>query len=127
MKQFVQMQHICRTGWCEHCAKEKRPRTGQQYVAVGSNGHVHVYEAQRVPPYDGFTPHLYGIYKKLGENLIVLALCTMEDCGMHNIYYDSTNRMYKFTIDESRIKRIVMSISDWNSLVLYKRDDDYVI
>lgn len=117
---------ICRVGYCEWCAKENRPHTGQMFVAIGSAWHYHVYEAQRIAPRYGFTPYLYRVHKVIGENVVVDYVCSMNECGSTILWNDDRQRWW-FTIPGENWGRTILSLSDWNSLVTYKRDLDYFI
>jgi len=125
MKLLTQGTIICRTGWCDICAKENRPHTGQLFLTIGSTGIYHVKKAERIAPRYGFTPHLYQLVKSLGDNVVFNHVCGME-CSV-NIDWDSTNYKWLADVKESYWKRGIMELKDWNALVMYKRDEDYIV
>lgn len=119
---------ICRTGWCDICAKENRPHTGQRFIAIGSRKKYHVYHVDHVPRRYGFTPHLYIIHKIIGGRDVVYdMLCCMEDCG---VILDDNHQTgsIDYHLCKEQLRRGIMTVEDWNSLVLHlKRDPDYFV
>lgn len=119
---------ITRTGWCEFCAKENRPHTGQRFLAIGAKGHYHVYHVDHVPRRYGFTPHFYRIHRVPGNGDIIYdTCCCMEDCG---VYLDDNAQTHKidFMILKDQWRRGIMSVADWNALVSrFKQDPDYFV
>lgn len=114
---------ISRVGFCPRCYKEGRPKTAQPFVVVGKN--FHVLEASHIGK-QGFTPHFYVLIKSIGENIVFEKLCGMHRCGV-DIWWDKTNQKHCFTLDKYKFDRGIMTLKDWNSLVLYKHDFDYEI
>ena len=120
---------ICRTGWCELCAKENRPHTGQRFLTIGAKGHYHVYHVDHVPRRYGFTPHFYRLHKVIvgGKDVIYETCCCMEDCG---VYLDDNAQTHKidFMIIKDQWRRGIMLLTDWNALVSrFKQDPDYFV
>jgi len=106
-----------RIGYCPCCAKERRPLTNQLFVVHGTNG-FHIYEALRVGEL-GYTPHIYVVKKRLGENIVVERICGMHDCGM-NVKWDDNTGNWKIAYHASQWRRFVFSIEQWNALVNLK-------
>jgi hypothetical protein len=118
---------ICRTGWCDICAKENRPHTGQRFITIGSKGRYHVYHVDHVPKRYGFTPHLYRLNKSIGNDVVYDMLCCMEDCGVYLDDNASTGKI-DFCLLPDKWRRGLMLLIDWNALVLRcKQDPDYFV
>lgn len=117
---------ICRTGWCDICAKENRPHTGQHYLVIGATGDYHVREAQRIAPFYGFTPHLYKKLKVINQDVIVEMCCSMYGCGVQR-KENNVDQCWDYTTIKDQWRRLIIDLKDWNSLVLYKHDFDYEI
>lgn len=118
------MSIISRVGFCTECAKAGRPKTDQVYLVHGSSGNCfHVKRANWIGNI-GYVPHTYRLIKSLGENVIVKRACGMFECGV-DVKTDHRGRWY-FHPDSSW-ERVVMSLADWNALVLYKHDPNYEI
>lgn len=115
------MTTISRVHYCAECAKNRNPRTGQLFAVMGTTG-WHVYQAQQNGTI-GFTPAVYRIVKVIGENVVCEAVCAMNDCGFE-IRYNKEDNMYSFTqiVDW---KRNILTLKEWNDMVLYKHDPDY--
>lgn len=116
---------ICRIGYCEVCAREQRPKSGQQYLVVGEEG-FHLYFAWRNAPIFGFGPHLYKIHKIIGQNVVYDTWCSMYPCGIAREENIADNSIDYFP-NENAKRRGIMLLSDWNALVQYKNDFDYLI
>ncbi len=50
----------------------------------------------------------------------------MHDCGTQ-VWWDNTNRKDAYSLDEYKYERGIMTLKDWNSLIMYKHDFDYEI
>lgn len=117
---------ICRTGWCDRCAKENRPHTGQHYLALGASGNYHVYIVQRIAPFYGFTPHLYRIIKVINQDVIYEMCCCMHHCGVER-KQNNVDQCWDYITIKSQWRRGMMLLKDWNALQQFKRDNDYIV
>lgn len=109
--------YICRVGYCPKCYKENSPHTGDVAWVVGSRG-FKLIECDHIPRWYGFTPHLYQNMKVIGENVKYRSVCCMIGCSLY--IQDKT-----VFIPSNAWKDGLMYLSDWNSLVMYRRDDNY--
>lgn len=117
---------ITRTGFCQSCYDNQQPISGQKFKVVGSRG-AHVYTLDFNPRFSGFTPHLYGLRKVIGQNVVFDSICCMEGCGIIRIANNDL-QCWEFIERDSRWIRGMMEIKDWNALVQkYKRDMDYFL
>ena len=117
------MSIITRVGWCEECAKQQRPKTGNHFLAYGfAHQSFHMEVAERYGRI-GFVPHIYKLDKKLGENLVVLKSCAMYGCGVDRKREHNDNWFYFI----KAYQREVWEVGQWNALLHYKRDKDYII
>ena len=114
------MSRITRVGFCAHCFKERNPRTGQAFFAQGATETFHIYYAERNGEI-GYTPHIYELIKVIGGNVVYRKMCTIENCGL---YLD--HKTGEFWLYESQWQRGIMTLNQWNSLVVFK-DTGYKI
>lgn len=115
---------ITRVGFCPKCYKAERPRTDNFFVVMGNSG-WHIMKAAHIGNI-GFTPHIYKVVKvdQDRKNVIYQKICSMHDCGTE-VYWSTSQNAYQFHIDKG--EREIMTIENWNALVMYKRDLDYEI
>lgn len=114
---------ICRTGWCPCCHNLGQPHKDNLFLVWGNNG-MHIYTVQKQNPLRGYTPHLYRLMRVDNDDIVFERLCGI--CGVTFKYNKSTHE-HDPVILENKWKREKMSIKDWNALVMYKRDLDYLI
>ncbi len=115
---------ISRVGFCDNCYKNQNPRTGIYFVVMGAKNGWHIYQAQNMTRYVGYVPMNYKLIKTIGENIVYERLCSIHECGVE-VYWDPSNQCYKF--DQRAWQRGMMTTKEWNSLQMYKHDDDYEI
>ena len=117
------MTIITRVGYCIECAKAKRPKKGQLFLAIGSREISQAYTSMRDGK-SGYTPHLFGVNKVVGKYVFFQSVCCMEGCGSYSEESDITIFLH---LDESKWSEPkLMSVKDWNALCDYK-DETYWI
>lgn len=114
------MKTITRLGYCEICAKEHRPKTGQEFLVQGSShGKMKIMSALRIGT-AGFVPHLYTItgYDTIYRKVYYQKLCCMAGCGT---YTEDTGNAHKmFTRENQWSAVIVTSERNWDALEFFK-------
>lgn len=130
MKLLTSGTIICRVGYCSECEKNNRPHTGQLFKTVGSHG-AHIYEADRIARWYGFTPHIYVLHKFIyktegGGDVVFDCICAMYGCGIRR-YPNNQDQCWEYTEESNKWKRGIMELKDWNALVSFKKDPDYFI
>ena len=114
------MTRITRVGFCSYCAKEHRPKTNQAFVAIGATNDYHIYFALH-NGIEGYVPHLYELKKVIGENVVYRKMCAMNGCALKvNL------QTGEFFLPDDYWERGIMTITQWNGLVLFK-DTGYKI
>lgn len=121
-------QLITRVGFCERCLQHHNPRTGQLVLFCGSHG-FYVKEAL-VPKYPlshpvGFTPHLYSKLDVIGGTVNVKKVCCVNGCDI--LIKPNANDTFDFYILETKWQYTKMPVADWNALLNFKRDKNYII
>lgn len=114
---------ITRVGFCPHCARERRPITGQYFLAYGTTGGYKVEIAVRIGDH-GFVPHLYMLGKVVGENVIAFKACSMCDCVA--VAERWIEKRLQYYIPTTAWQRTIFTLEQWNALVLLK-DTGYEI
>lgn len=111
------MATITRVGYCPHCASNRSPRTGQQFIAFGSTSNqFHRLEAVR----NGIVGYVPTIYKAKFRNdgkVIVEKSCAMYECGVDREWRGSCWFYYI-----KSYKKEIWTLETWNALVLLKHD-----
>ena len=110
---------ITRVGWCDQCFKENRPHSQDSFLVYGSyrnDYHLKIAQGNGVR---GFVPTIYKLVKVIGTNCIIDYACSFCDA---NIWQGQDAWNYSVTW-----KRMMMDVNNWNSLCLYKNDNDYTI
>ena len=118
---------MTRIGFCQKCFDSAKPHDGQKMLLLGSHGwHVDICHPKRIPRHPiGYTPHLYKYIRLQNENVIAKTVCCIDGCDIQiKPLADGT---YNFMILESKWREQSILISDWNALIKYKRDLDYII
>ena len=117
------MTIVTRVGWCEECAKQHRPKTGDFFLVYGFAHHsFHMEVAERYGRV-GFTPHIYKLDKNLGENVTVLKSCAMYGCGVDR-KWDINEYWFYFV---KAYKKEIWETKQWNGLLTLERDRQYMI
>lgn len=112
------MTTITRIGFCERCYKANRPLTDQAFLVYGSKRGWHIRFARHTG-YFGFTPHLYFLIKKVGQNIVYKERCAMHDCTLE-IYWDVDQGKNDWQLYRGMWVRGMMSLASWNSLCVLK-------
>lgn len=126
MKLIQSSTIICRTGWCDECAKAKRPEGGNIFKVYGALGGAHMYQVEWKTRWAGFTPHIYVIHKIIGENVVYDYICGMYECGIVRVA-NNEEQCWDYIENEAKWKRGITDIKNWNALVQFKHDKDYFI
>jgi hypothetical protein len=118
---------ICRHGYCDKCAKEKRPHSGQRALVYGSHG-FKIIRVEHIPRWYGFTPHLYKLIKVIQPvgDVIFETTCCMDHCGIE-LTNSESDGMTNYHVHGDKWQRGVTDLKTWNSLVMYKHDMDYFV
>lgn len=112
------MTTITRVGYCKKCAEIGRPKTDHPFLVFGSKKGWHIRFAKR-NSYDGMTPHLYVLIKKIGNNVVYKERCAMHDCTIE-VYWDVEQHRNDWTLFRGMWVRGMMSLASWNSLCAFK-------
>ena len=116
---------LTRHGFCPRCSVNNLPKSGTLFKVVGLTG-AHMFVCQNNPRWSGYTPHLYRLIKAIGQNVVYERICCIVGCGIIQIPNDQEQCWEYIEISDRWIKGI-MPLSDWNALVMYKKDMDYFI
>ncbi len=115
---------ITRVGYCPICAKQKRPHTGNIFLAYGSHQNCyHIREAMRIGYY-GFTPHIYKVIKYERDIIVADVACGMYECDVDRRIEDER---WFYYVKSEVWQRQEFPLISWNSLVLYKQDSLYSV
>ena len=108
---------ITRIGFCEVCFKEKRAKTNQNLLLIGSTSNAFVAVRAIRNGRAGFVPHLYRLRKVQESKIFYQKVCCI--CG-HFQDEDEDGKKYLY-LDESQWSGwIRTSLTNWNSLVTFK-------
>lgn len=115
---------LTRVFYCKECAERGRPRTGQEFMAYGSS-HAK-YKALKAQNWgvEGFTPHTFVIERATDGIVTTSSACCMYGCGVDK---ELRNNTWWYFIKKDAWHIVTFKVSDWNSLVLYKGDKQYLI
>lgn len=116
---------LTRHGFCPLCSVNNLPKSGTMFKVVGRKG-SHMKVCEHNPRWAGYTPHLYRLIKALGENIVYERICCVVDCGIIKVANDE-EQVWEYIEKEDHWVRGIMTLTDWNSLVMYKKDLDYFI
>lgn len=114
---------ISRTAFCEKCAEEERPHTGEFYAVKGKQG-VHVHQVTYAHPRDnpkGFVPHMFELQSAEKGFVKVIKTCGMHDCGVdirNNPAYDNDASKTPYLVYINQKEEIIMSVLNWNAMLL---------
>lgn len=117
---------LTRHGFCPLCSVNNLPKSGTQFKTIGAKGTVHMKKCEHNPRWAGYTPHLYYKVKQIGENVVYERICCVVGCGIIKVANDE-EQVWEYLEKEDRWVRGIMTLTDWNSLVMYKKDLDYFI
>lgn len=121
---------LTRPAFCELCAMNQRPQTGNIYAVHGSTGwHVHEveYAIPRYNPY-GFTPHIFEIKKTESGIVYGDIACCMDDCGLDirkNQEHEYNSTKPAFLIYYNHKKPFSLQVNEWNALVIHGKTLGY--
>lgn len=108
---------ICRVGFCEACFQEKRAKTNQKLLLFGTTTNALKVVLAVHNGRAGFVPHLYRLKKVEEQKVYYQRLCTI--CGAYN-EEDEDGKKWLCLDEEKWSGWIRTSLSNWNSLVLFK-------
>lgn len=111
---------ITRHGWCEECYKQHRPHSEDLYLAFGTTSNDWIIKWAQGNGLRGFVPVNYRIHKAIGQTIIFDYACSF--CDIEEV--KTPGGVDLFVLWH---KRSNMSITDWNAMVVYKRDPSYLI
>ena len=112
------MTMVTRLGFCPKCFSEKRPKTNEQFLTIGTTSGVFKPKVALRNGRTGFTPHFYALKKVQGNKVYFQSMCAMEGCGTY--LYEEHRKTY-LGIDESKWSNWkATSLNNWNSLVTFK-------
>lgn len=112
------MTIISRLGYCPDCAKEKIPKTGQSFLVMGSkSGKLKALIAVRNGR-AGFVPFTYRLKKVKENEVFYQRICGMCGCGV--VTSKEEEKTFLSFNDEKWSGWIRTSLSNWNSLVMFK-------
>ena len=114
------MTLITRVGHCENCQKNHKPKFGEPFAVIGQTERFHIYLANKQPP-SGFSPFFYRLKKVIGQNVVYERLC-----GICEVTIFQSEPQWSFIFHEDKWQRGIMTIEQWNSLILFK-DSGYQI
>lgn len=115
---------ICRVAFCEECYKQKRPCKQDIFCVIGRTHQKYMVYSVAYWGTRGFTPHIMTITKIDGEYVYFSSYCAIHECGC-NITYSEERE--KFLIEPTHITTEKLVKSQWNALVQYKNDSDYIL
>jgi len=120
----MQTTTITRIGFCPDCFAEKRPKTNQKLLLMGSTtGELKAVLAVRNGR-TGFVPHLYRLRKVINDKVFYQKVCCI--CG-HYQEEDEDGKKY-LCLDETKWSGwIKTSLTNWNALVLRWKDTGFEI
>lgn len=108
---------ITRIGFCEVCFKEKRAKTNQKLLLLGSSSNALKAVLAIRNGRAGFVPHLYQLRKVMDDKVFYQRVCCI--CG-HNQEETEDGKKW-LCLDESQWSTWKKTtLSNWNALVLFK-------
>lgn len=112
------MEQFCRSAFCEKCWDADRPKKGNFYVLYQGTQQQFVYGkidylSRRNSP-RGFSPHLFRLLRAQNDEVEYTKVCLIHLCGIAIIPGEDDT----FTVDLLREELGLMSVKDWNALVL---------
>jgi hypothetical protein len=117
---------ITRTAFCPICEQESRPWKGILFLVYGScRDGYYVRKAIR-GGIRGYTPHLFILKSVIGSNCEVETVCCIHGCCVKYRYSKESHSMVYGVIPDKWGTQL-MPITDWNALVLNKRDSQFYI
>jgi hypothetical protein len=108
---------ITRIGFCEVCFKEKRAKTNQKLLLLGSTSDALKAVLAVRNGRAGFVPHLYRLRKVIDNKVFYQKVCCI--CG-HYEEEDDDGKNYLYLDEEKWSGWIKTSLTNWNALVLFK-------
>lgn len=114
---------ICRIAFCAVCEKEQRPWRGSVFLDYSTfQGSFPRKTKQSGTP--GFTPHLFMLEKVIGPDCVVSGMCSIHGCGVE---YKKSNNKMEYALIPGRWQKFYMPIKEWNALIRFKNDPQYVL
>lgn len=115
---------VCRVAYCEECYKNHRPSKQDIFCTIGR---THQKYTVRVVEYwgtRGFTPHIITITSIEHDKVIFTSYCAIHGCGCNISYNEDTE---KYLIQPINYATLAIEKRQWNALIMYKNDDDYIL
>ena len=112
------MTTITRIGYCEKCAKEHRPKTGESFLAFGSSSQTWKPLMAKRNAIRGLTPHNYLMTAHNDEEVAFHKMCCV--CGSYEEYNEEAKILYVVLNERAWSEVEVIRLEDWNALVLFK-------
>ena len=108
---------VTRIGFCEVCFKEKRAKTNQKLLLLGSSSNALKAVLAIRTGRAGFVPHLYRLRKVLESKVFYQKVCCI--CG-HYQGEDEDGKKWLY-LDETKWSGwIKTTLTNWNALILFK-------
>lgn len=108
---------ITRVGFCEVCFKEKRAKTNQKLLLMGSSSNALKAVLAIRNGRAGFVPHLYRLRKVEEEKIFYQKVCCI--CGHYEEEDKDQNKW--ICLDETQWSGwIRTTLTNWNALCLFK-------
>lgn len=118
---------LTRTAFCEKCCKNKQPQRDAFFLAKGKGSTKFIVHqvSKRVHSRDyGMVPTLFTLHKAVNNQVYVTKTCLLVGCGV-GVIKDDHGAFQVVILEE---QGIILSLEDWNSLVMtsnlgYRLDD----
>lgn len=116
------MKTITRVGWCKQCAKLHNPHCGDLFMTFGSGHLTFVLQVGTKNGAFGYVPHIYRLEQEIGDRVVILKSCAMYECGVMRSMYKG-----EWLYHVKEYEREYWDIKQWEALLNYKRDKQYMI
>lgn len=117
-------QFLSRIAYCEICAQSQRPTRENTFILYGSTRRaffIHKPEKDVASDRAGYTPHLFQLDQSANGQVVYLSICSCIGCGFQIQKEAGGKKSFKYV---RPMQKGVMSVTDWNALVMLK-DDGY--
>lgn len=115
---------ITRTGYCDRCFKEARPRESNVVLLYGTDtNNFIVHDANRSSKWKGFVPMIYRVEKVIHTKVIAWRACSIYGCG---VYMEQTKAGEWYSVRTEAWERFIYSYEEWSALVNFKDHSYYI-